>query len=33
VKGFKPGTILTSTPDGEQFPASEIVELYHERWP
>lgn len=32
VKGFKPGTILTSMLDGEQFPASEIVELYHERW-
>jgi hypothetical protein len=32
VKGFQPGTILTSMLDSEQFPASEIVELYHERW-
>jgi hypothetical protein len=32
MKGFRPGTILTSMLDGEQFPASEIVELYHERW-
>ena len=32
MKGFRPGTILTSMLDGVQFPASEIVELYHERW-
>jgi len=32
VKGFQPGTILTSMLDGKLFPASEIVELYHERW-
>jgi hypothetical protein len=32
VKGFKPQTLLTSMLDREQFPASEIVGLYHERW-
>jgi hypothetical protein len=31
-KGFKPRTLLTSLLDPEQHPASEIVELYHERW-
>jgi hypothetical protein len=32
VKGFKPQTLLTSMLDREQFPAAEIVGLYHERW-
>jgi hypothetical protein len=31
-KGFPPQTLLTSLVDSEQYPASELVELYHERW-
>jgi hypothetical protein len=31
-KGFKPRTVLTSLVDPERYPATEIVELYHERW-
>lgn len=32
LKGFRPRTLLTSLLDPERYPASEIVELYHERW-
>jgi Insertion element 4 transposase N-terminal/Transposase DDE domain len=32
VKGFQPQTLLTSMLDPEQYPANEIVGLYHERW-
>lgn len=31
-KGFRQRTLLTSLLDPEQYPASEIAELYHERW-
>lgn len=31
-KGFRPRTLLTSLLDAEQYPANEIVALYHERW-
>lgn len=31
-KGFRPRTLLTSLLDAEQFPASELADLYHERW-
>lgn len=31
-KGFQPQTLLTSLLDPSEFPASEIVPLYHERW-
>ena len=31
-KGFRPQTLLTSLLDSEQYPADEIVGLYHERW-
>ncbi len=31
-KGFRPQILLTSLLDPEQYPADEIVELYHERW-
>jgi len=31
-KGFRPRILLTSLLDPKAFPASEIVELYHERW-
>jgi hypothetical protein len=31
-KGFKPQTVLTSLTDHKQFPARELVALYHERW-
>lgn len=31
-KGFRPRTLLTSLVDSERYPASEIVELYHDRW-
>lgn len=30
--GFKPQTLLTSLLDSERFPASELIDLYHERW-
>lgn len=31
-KGFRPRTLLTSLLDAEQYPAAEIIVLYHERW-
>jgi transposase IS4-like protein/DDE family transposase len=31
-KGFPRATLLTSLLDPEQYPAKELVELYHERW-
>ncbi len=31
-KGFRPSTLLTSLLDDKQYPAYEIVALYHERW-
>jgi hypothetical protein len=31
-KGFKARTLLTSLLDAELYPASEIIDLYHERW-
>lgn len=31
-KGFRPGLLLTSLIDDGQYPAAEVVELYHERW-
>ena len=31
-KGFRPGTLLTSMLDPKEFPASEVIALYHERW-
>jgi hypothetical protein len=31
-KGFPPQTLLTSLLDPSEFPAAEIVPLYHERW-
>lgn len=31
-KGFRPRTLLTSLLDPEQYPATEIATLYHERW-
>jgi hypothetical protein len=31
-KGFRPQTLLTSLRDAEQYPAGEIIALYHERW-
>lgn len=31
-KGSSPQTLLTSLLDAEQYPASEIIALYHERW-
>jgi hypothetical protein len=31
-KGFTPSVLLTSLLDSEQYPAAEIVALYHERW-
>ncbi len=31
-KGFRPQTLLTSLLDSKQYPASEIIALYHERW-
>ena len=31
-KGFAPSVVLTSLLDPVQYPASEIVALYHERW-
>jgi hypothetical protein len=31
-KGFRPQILLTSMLDPDQFPAQEIVGLYHERW-
>ena len=31
-KGHPRSTILTSLTDAEQYPAKELVELYHERW-
>jgi hypothetical protein len=31
-KGFRPSTLLTSLLDSQQYPADELVALYHERW-
>jgi hypothetical protein len=31
-KGFRPSVLLTSLLDPEQYPAAEIIALYHERW-
>jgi hypothetical protein len=31
-KGFPRATLLTSLLDPEQYPAEELIELYHERW-
>ena len=31
-EGHKPQVLLTSLSDPEQYPAEELVELYHERW-
>jgi hypothetical protein len=31
-KGFDDVTLLTSLLDAEQYPAKELIELYHERW-
>jgi len=31
-KGFRPQTLLTSLLDPQAYPATEIAELYHERW-
>jgi hypothetical protein len=31
-KGFRPQTLLTSLLDPRAYPATEIAELYHERW-
>lgn len=32
IKGHPPSTLLTSLTDAEQYPANELVALYHERW-
>lgn len=32
VKGYQPQTLLTSMVDPEQYPATEMAALYHERW-
>lgn len=31
-KGFRPQTLLTSLVDAKQYPAEEVIGLYHERW-
>lgn len=31
-RGFRPQTLLTSLLDSDRYPASDIAELYHERW-
>lgn len=31
-EGHKPQVLLTSLTDAEQYPANELIELYHERW-
>ncbi len=31
-RGFRPAMLLTSLLDAVQYPASEVIELYHERW-
>jgi hypothetical protein len=31
-KGFRPSVVLTSLLDADQYPAAEVVEMYHERW-
>lgn len=31
-KGFKPSTLLTSLLDPREYPAAELVSMYHERW-
>jgi hypothetical protein len=32
IKGFQPQVLLTSLIDSNLYPATEIVDLYHERW-
>jgi hypothetical protein len=32
LKGFRPQRLITSLLDARAYPASEIIELYHERW-
>jgi hypothetical protein len=32
LKGFRPRTLFTTLLDAEEYPADEIVALYHERW-
>jgi hypothetical protein len=32
VKGFRPSWVLTSALDPARYPASELAQLYHERW-
>lgn len=31
-KGFPPGVLVTSLTDPTEYPAEEIIQLYHERW-
>lgn len=31
-KGFRPQTLLTSLVDAQQYPATELIAIYHERW-
>ncbi len=31
-KGFRPSVLLTSLLDPDEYPAAELVDLYHERW-
>lgn len=31
-KGFQPERLVTSLLDSDKYPASELIELYHERW-
>jgi len=31
-KGFRPQRLLTSLVDAQQYPANELIALYHERW-
>jgi hypothetical protein len=31
-KGFRPQLLLTSLRDPDEYPANEVVDLYHERW-
>lgn len=31
-KGFRPQRVITSLLDADQYPADELIELYHERW-
>ena len=31
-RGFRPATLLASLLDAAQYPAADVIELYHERW-